>query len=95
MKGGNYSESQKMAGEKGWPQAKAGNLGKGIMMYDQCRRPEGAHDVGTTAHHPTTPHFQLASDGHGDPARSHVQLSRPTWSFPTHNSVLGSQGLWL
>lgn len=42
MKGGNYSESQKMAGQKGWPQAKAGELGKGVIMDDQGRRPEGA-----------------------------------------------------
>ena len=95
MKGGNYSESQKMAGQKGWPQARAGNLRTGVMTDDQCRRPEGARDVETTAHHPTAPHFQLASDGHGDPARSHVQLSRSTWSFPTHSSLLDWQGLWL
>lgn len=57
MKGGNCSQSQKMAGQKGWSQAKAM---QGVMRDDGGWGLEGAPDVGTR-----TPHFQFTSKGHG------------------------------
>lgn len=85
MKGGNYSESQKMAERRAGPSPRPR---RGIMMDGKGKRPETVPDVGTAA-----PPFQFTSDGHGDPAISDGQLSSSTWRFLSHFFLLGWESL--